>query len=86
MFSGLYEKIQNFPVGQGLLFKISQLGFPGGSGSKESACSGGDPGWIPGLGRCPEGTGLSLQYSCLETPMGREVWQATVHGVSKSWT
>ena len=53
MFSGLYEKIQNFPVGQGLLFKISQIGFPGGSGSKESACSGetqvGSLGWEDAL-------------------------------------
>ena len=28
----------------------------------------------------------SLQYSCLENPMDREAWQATVHGVAKSWT
>ena len=85
MFLGSYEKNQNFPVGREPLYKISQMGFPGGSGSKESACNGGDPGWIPGLGRSPEGNGLSLQYSCLENPMGREVGQVTVHGVSKSW-
>ena len=35
-------------------------------------------------GRCPgEGNGNSLQYSCLENSMDREVWQATVHGVAK---
>ena len=42
MFLGLYEKKSEFPCGPGLLFKISQIGFPGGSGSKESACNGGD--------------------------------------------
>ena len=43
-----------------------------------------DVGLIPGLGRSPgEGNGNSLQYSCLENPMDREAWQATVHGVAK---
>ena len=37
------------------------LGFPGSSAGKESACSAGDPGWIPGLGRSPgEGKGYPL--------------------------
>jgi len=45
------------------------LGFPGGSDSKESACSEGDLGLIPGLGRSPErGHGNPLQYSGLENP------------------
>ena len=43
-----------------------------------------DVGSIPGLGRCPGGHGNSLQYSCLENPMDRGAWQATVHGVAKS--
>ena len=39
---------------------------------------------IPGLGRFPgEGNGNPLQYSCLENPMDREAWWATVHGVTK---
>ena len=43
------------------------MGFPGGSDSKESACSGGDLGSTPGLGRAPGGGhGNPLQYSCLE--------------------
>ena len=47
----------------------------------------GDAGLIPGSGRFPGvGNGNSLQYSCLENPMDREVWQATVHGVTKSQT
>ena len=38
--------------------------FPGSSAGKESACNARDPGWIPGLGRCPgEGIGYPLQYS-----------------------
>ena len=46
-----------------------------------------DAGLIPGLGRSPEGeNGNLLQYSCLENPMGRGAWWATVHGVAKSWT
>ena len=61
------------------------MGFPGGSVGKETACSAGDPGLIPGSGRSPgEGNGYSRQYSCLENSVDREVWQATVHGVTKS--
>ena len=45
----------------------------------------GDVGSIPGLGRSPgEGNGNPLQYSCLENPMGRGAWQATVHSVAES--
>ena len=41
--------------------------------------------WIPGLGRSPGGGhGNPLQYSCLENPMDRGAWRATVHGVAKS--
>ena len=59
-------------------------GFPCSSVGKESACSAGDPGSFPGLGRSPgEGNGNSLQYSCLENPMERGVWQATVHAVTR---
>ena len=48
--------------------KASILGFPGGSGGKESACNVGDLGSISGLGRSPGGGhGNPLQYSCLET-------------------
>ena len=45
----------------------------------------GDMGLIPGLGKSPgEGNGHPLQYSCLENSMDRGVWQAIVHGVTKS--
>ena len=58
-----------------------------GSEVKASAWNAEDPGSIPGLGRSPgEGNGNPLQYSCLENPMDREAWQATVHGVAKSRT
>ena len=49
------------------------MGFlPGDSDSKESACSAGDAGSVPELGRfAGEGNGYPLQYSCLESPMDR---------------
>ena len=58
------------------------MGFPHSSVGKESACNAGDPGLIPGSERSPgEGNGNPLQYSCLENPMDRGAWQATVHAV-----
>ena len=46
-----------------------------------------DPGLIPGSGKSPGGgLGNPLQYSCLENPMDRGAWWATVRGVAKSWT
>ena len=43
-----------------------------------------DLGSVPGLGRSPgEGNGNPLQYSCLENPMDRGAWRATVHGITK---
>ena len=65
-------------------------GFPGGTVVKSlpaNAGDGGDVGSIPGLGRSPGvGNGNPLQDSCLENPMDRRDWWATVHGVAKSWT
>ena len=47
----------------------------------------GDADWIPASGRSPGiGNGNPLQYSCLENPMDRGAWWATVHGVTKSQT
>ena len=63
------------------------MGFPGGSEVKVSACNVGDLGSIPGLGRSTgEGNGNPLQHSCLENPMDRGAWWATVHGVTESRT
>ena len=57
--------------------------FPGGSDGRESTCEAGSLGLIAGLGRSPGGGhGNPLQYSCLENPMDRGAWQATVHGVT----
>ena len=52
---------------------------------KESTCSAGDAGSIPGSGRSPGGgNGNPLQYSWLKNPMDREAWQVTVQGSAKS--
>ena len=62
-------------------FSAFIIGLPGGSDSKESACSAGDLGLIPGSRSSPgEGNGYLLQYSCLENSMDREAWWAIVHG------
>ena len=66
---------------------IINYGFPGGSDCKESTCSTGDPGSIPGLGKSPgEWNGNPLQYSCLENSMDRGALRVVVHGVTKSLT
>ena len=53
------------------VYKVKAIVFPGGSDGKESACTVGDLGSIPGLGRSPGGGhGSPLQYSCLENPHG----------------
>ena len=58
------------------------MGFPGGLDGKESACSVGDLGSIPRLGKSPgEGKGYPLQYSGVENSM-----DCIVHGVTKSQT
>ena len=63
------------------------MGFPGGSSGKEIACNAEDArdmGLIPGLGRSPGGGhGNPLQYSCLENPMDRGAWRATVHRLQR---
>ena len=65
-------------------------GFPGGSVAQNSPANSycaGDTGSIPGSGRSPGGGhGDTFQYSCLENPMDRGAWQATVHGVAKNHT
>ena len=69
------------------LSNFSSLHFPGGSAGKESACTAGDPGLIPGWGRSlGEGNGYPLQYSCLKNSMDRGASKAAVHGVAKSQT
>ena len=64
------------------------MGSPGGSVGKESACNAGDArdvSSVPGLARSLRGGQCNpLQYSCLENPMNRRAWRATVHGAIKS--
>ena len=63
------------------------IGLPQWLSGKESTCNAGDAGSTPGLGRSAgEVNGNSLQYSCLEDPIGRGGWQAVVHRVAKSRT
>ena len=51
---------------------------------KNSPANIGDVGSVPGSGRSPEeGNDCPLHYSCLENPMDRRAWRATVHGVTK---
>ncbi|KAB0379229.1 hypothetical protein FD755_007013 [Muntiacus reevesi] len=62
-------------------------GFPGVPEGKESACSAGELGSIPGLGRSSGGGHRNpLQYSCLENPMDRGAWRAVAHGITESDT
>ena len=61
------------------------MGFPGGSVVKNPPVNAGNPASIPGSGRSPgEGNGNPLQYSCLENPMDRGAWWATVLGITES--
>ena len=67
--------------------ELHLVSFPGGSEVKVSVCYTGELGSIPGSGRSPgEGNGNPFQDSCLENPVDREAWWATVHGVVKSQT
>ena len=66
---------------------FSREGLPRWLSGKESACQAGNAGSTPASGRpLEEGNGNPLQYSCLENPMDRGAWRATVHGVAKSRT
>ena len=59
---------------------------PHSSVGKESACSAGNPGLIPGSGRSPRGRNSNpLQYSCLENPMDKGAWRATARGLARVW-
>ena len=62
-------------------------GSPCSSVGKVSVCNAGDLSSNPGSGRFPgEGNGSPLRYSCLENPMERRAWQATVWGCnSRTW-
>ena len=62
-----------------------KMGFPGIPMVKNAPANAEDAGLIPGLQRpTGGGSGNPLYYSCLENPMDRGAWWATVHGVTKS--
>ena len=70
-----------------LLVSVSFKGFPGGSVVKNPLANVGDAGSIPGSGRSSgEWNDNPLQYSCLENPMDKGAWWATVHQMAKSQT
>ena len=73
-----------------IILITSRLGFPGAARGEEPTCQCrriSEAGSIPGSGRSPGGRhGNPLQYSCLENPMDRRGWQATVQRVAKSRT
>ena len=79
-------RVKCFCVNIGLIFQASQVALvvknlPASAGDLRDVSS------IPGSGRSPGGGhGNPLQYSCLENPMDRGAWQATVHRVPKSRT
>ena len=78
MNAELFQYFNNGYTGMGLPWRLMV---------KDPPANAGDVGWIPGSGRSPrEGNDNPLQYSCLENPMDRGVWQATVLGIAKSWT
>ena len=65
------------------MLDVKRIGLPPWLSGKESACSVGDAGTVPGLGRSPgEGNGNSLQYCCLENSMDRGAWGAAVPGIT----
>ena len=79
-----YEIKRCLLLGRKAMTNLAFQGFPCSSVGKESACNAGDPGSIPGLGRSPgEGNNNPLHYSCLENPLDRGAWQATVYGVAR---
>ena len=66
---------------------IPTHGLPQWLSDKESSCNAGYTGSVPGSGRSPGGGHSNpLLYCCLEYPMDRGAWQATVHGVAESQT
>ena len=90
LFSGLGIVVILLGIRCYLVFtRISLVinGFPGGAVVKNPPMNPGDTrdvGSIPGLGRSPgEGNGNPLQYSCLQNPIDRGSWQATVLGLQR---
>ena len=78
-----------FPISPSFFFYVlaQVFGLPWWLSGKETTCNVGNEDSIPWLGISPgEGNGNPLQYSCLENPMDRGAWWATVHGITKNRT
>ena len=77
---------KNLKINFKLFHIIFQMTFPDGSAIKNLPEK--QEMWVQSLsGRSPGGGHYNpLQYSCLENPVNRGVWWATVHKVAKSWT
>ena len=90
LFWGLYLIVKKVHVHKEVCFNsiyYCKTGLPWWIRGKESVCKAGNLGLIPGLGKSPgEGHDNPLQYSCLENPMDRWGWWATVHEAAKNWT
>ena len=79
--------VQRFIIFHLIFFHILMLEhwFPSDTVEENPPANAGDVNSIRRSGRSPgEGNGNPLQYSCLENPMGRGAWEATVHGITKS--
>ena len=87
-FHSFLLKLFSIVVKQKIIYHLNHLGFLDGSVVKNLPATAGDTGdlgLIPGWGRSPGlGKGNSFQYSCLENPMDRANWWASVHRVTKS--
>ena len=82
-YRALEHKQKYFPLSEAYQVALMEKNLPVNTGDRDVR----DLGSIPGSGRSPGGGNDNpLQYSCLENPMARGVWWATVHGVTKSWT
>ena len=82
-----YESVfLNFLIRKVKRASILFICFPGGSVVKNSVVNARDAGSIPESERSPGGNSNPLQYPCLENPMDREAWQATVHRITKNQT
>ena len=83
MYTTIYTSIYKLSH----IISVYKLGYSGSSDNKESICNARDLGLNPKSGRPPaEGNGDPLQYSFLKNSLDKVAWQATVHGVTKSWT
>ena len=81
--NGAKSEIENYSL-EARTRPLNQSAFLHSPVGKASARNAGDLGLIPGSGSSPgEGNGNPIQYSCLENPMDRGAWQATVHGIPR---